>query len=233
MPLFFYKMKIVALRVGLSRSISGDHFLNFVLSPAAMGLPPKHRLMLHQISWFTYAVSILLLVTLYYLYVGLAFYRIELQSVIYKLMGKQPAVKSSAHGDLQLPDYAIMGKAQPEDVEFLSQEELSFGPADNPDEISTQQPVKPGNPAGTDSRLIVDFAEMLSEVKTLVRVINESSESKENFEMLFRLIVQKYPSLNGTAYEKQINDFLIAEGTPQFPFPLTAEDLKNYWLNEN
>jgi hypothetical protein len=226
-------MKIVALRVGLTRSISGDHFLNFVLSPAAMGLPPKLKIMLHQISWFTYAVSILSLVTIYYLYVGLTFYRIELQSVIYKLMGKQPAVKASGQGDLQLPDYAIMGKAQPEDVEFLNQEELFFGPADNPDEVSVQEPAKSQALAGADSRLTGDFSEMVSEVKTLVRVINESGERKENFEMLFRLIVQKYPSLAGTAYETQINDFLIAEGGTQFPFPLTAEDLKNYWLNEN
>jgi hypothetical protein len=187
--------------------------------------------MLHQISWFTYAVSILSLIIIYYLYVGLAFYRIELQSVIYKLMGKQPTVRASGQGDLQLPDYAIMGKAQPEDVEFLNQEELSFGPTDNPDEISVQEPAKSQAPEGSGSGLIVDFSEMVSEVKTLVRVINESSESKENFEMLFRLVVQKYPSLNGTAYEQQINDFLIAESASQFPFPLNTEDLKNYWLN--
>jgi len=189
--------------------------------------------MLQQISWLTYAASILSLVTLYYLYVALTFYRVELQSVIYKLMGKQPIIKASGGGDLQLPDYAIMGKAQPEEVEFVSQEELSFGPPDHPDEVLTHQTVKPEPAAGPDSRLIADLAEMVSEVKTLIRVINESGESKENFGMLFRLIVQKYPSLKGTAYEQQLNDFLIADGAPQFPFPLTAGDLKNYWLNEN
>lgn len=148
-------------------------------------------------------------------------------------MGKQPAIKASGQGDLQIPDYAVMGRAQPEDVEFLSLEELSFGPADIPDEELIQEPAKSQVIAGADSRLIGDFSEMVSEVKTLIRVINESSESKENFEMLFRLIVQKYPSLKNTAYEQQINDFLIAEGAPQFPFPLNTEDLKNYWLNEN
>jgi hypothetical protein len=187
--------------------------------------------MLHQISWFTYAVSILSLVTLYYLYVGVTFYRIEVQSVINKLMGRQPAIKASGHGDLQLPDYAVMGKAQPGDAEFLSQEELSFGPADNPDEELPQDTAKPKIPAGADTRLISDFAEMVSEVKTLIHVVNESGETKENFEMLFRLVTQKYPSLAGTAHEQQINDFLLAEGAPQFPFPLTAEDLTNYWLN--
>ncbi|MHB8206986.1 hypothetical protein [Mucilaginibacter sp.] len=188
--------------------------------------------MLHQISWFTYAVSILSFITIYYLYVGLTFYQNELQSFIYKLMGRPPQVKTSGHGDLQLPDYEIMGKARPEEVEFVSQVDLSFGPADIPDEEVMQQTVKPKTPSGADSRLIVDFSEMVSEVKTLIRVINEACESKENFEMLFRLIVQKHHSLSGTPYQQQINDYLITEGAAQFPFSLTNTDLENYWTND-
>ncbi|MDB5122368.1 MAG: hypothetical protein JWP94_497 [Mucilaginibacter sp.] len=185
--------------------------------------------MLHQISWLTYSVSIILLVAFYYLYAGLTFYRFEIQAVIYKLAGKQPATWASGQNDLQFPDHAIMGKAQPDDVEFVSQEELSFGPADHAEGALNESPTIPG----TDSRLASDFSDMSSEVKTLIRVINESGESKENFDMLFRLIVQKYAELAGTAYEQQINDFLIAEGSPQFPFTLTIDDLQNYWLNEN
>ena len=189
--------------------------------------------MLHQISWFTYSVSILSAVALYYLYVGLTFYRIEFQSAIYKLTGKQTDVKTSGNGDLQLPDYAIMGKAQPDDVEFVTQDELSFGPTDIPDELHTQLTSKPANQEKTDSRLIGDFSEMVSEVKTLIRVINESSETRETFEMLFRLIVQKYYPLAGTAYQQQVNDLLLTDGAPQFPFSLTPADLENYWTNEN
>jgi hypothetical protein len=189
--------------------------------------------MLHQISWFTYAVSILLLITFYYLYVGLTFYRTEIEVVFFKLTGKQPALKATGTSDLQIPDYNIMGKARPDDVEFVAQEELSFGPTDIPDEQQMEPPASSALPAETDSRLIGDFSEMVSEVKTLIRVINESGESKENFEMLFRLIIQKYPSLAGTAYRQQINDFLIAEGFPQFPFSLSKADLEHYWMNEN
>ncbi|MES2108572.1 MAG: hypothetical protein V4577_07490 [Bacteroidota bacterium] len=188
--------------------------------------------MLHQISWFTYAVSILSLVVLYYLYVGLTFYRIELQALIYKLTGKHPAVKAAGHGDLQLPDYAIMGKAQPEDVVFLRQEELSFAPAGNPEEEVIIDPAKSQTSLAANSSLIGDFSEMVSEVKTLIRVINESGESKENFEMLFRLIIQKYPAIGGTAYQQQVNDFLLTAGVADFPFPLTATDLNNYWIND-
>lgn len=189
--------------------------------------------MLHQISWSTYAVSILLAITLYYLYVGLTFYRAEIQALIYRLLGKQPALKSSGKGDLQFSDYAIIGQAQPDDVTFVAPEDLSFGPPESPDEWQTETTASSINPATPASRLVGDFSEMISEVKTLIRVINESSENKENFEMLFRLIVQKYPSLTGTAYQQQINDFLLDEGAAQFPFALSATDLENYWINED
>jgi len=185
--------------------------------------------MLHQISWFTYTVTLIALVVFYYLYVGLTFYRTELQSSIYKFSGKQPALKVAATSDLQIPDYDIMGKAQAEDIDFVSAEELSFAPADAADEVITAAAV----PVGTNNRLIGTFSEMVSEVKTLIRVINESSESKENFEMLFRLIIQKYPSLTGTPYQQQINDFLLEEGASEFPFPINEADLNNYWTNED
>ena len=198
-----------------------------------MGLRLKLQLMFHQISWFTYSVSILSLITVYYLYVGVTFYRVEIQSAIYKLMGKQPVIKATGNGDFQLPDYAVMGKAQPDHVEFVNQEELTFGPADYPDEVTSQLSAKTQGVPGTESQLIGDFSEMVSEVKTLIRVINESSESKENFEMLFRLIVQKYSALAGTGYQQQINDFLIEKGGPEFPFSLSITDLNSYWTNEN
>ena len=85
---------------------------------------------------------------------------------------------------------------------------------------------------GQDTHLLGEFSEMISEVKTLIRVINESSESKENFEMLFRLIVQKYETLAGTAYEEQVNDYLINEGADQFPFSLTLIELQSFWTNK-
>ncbi|WP_374950079.1 hypothetical protein [Mucilaginibacter sp.] len=184
--------------------------------------------MLHQISWITYSVSIMLLAVMYYLYVGVTFYRHEIRTVFQKFTGRQPALKTAITGDLQIPDYDIMGKAQAEDVDFVSQEELSFAPADYPDDAIPNET----SPMENTGKLIGYFSEMISEVKTLIRVINESSESKENFEMLFQLIIQKYPELAGTPYQKQINDYLLSEGAPEFPFSLNETDLINYWLTE-
>jgi hypothetical protein len=184
--------------------------------------------MLHQISWFTYTVSTLMLCSMYYVYVGITFYRSELQSFINRISGRQPVIKIAGKGDFEIPDYSVTGIAQPSEISFIAQDELSFGPPESTDDLAQLQSP---TPPGSDSRLISDFSEMVSEVKTLIRVINEYSESKENFEMLFRLIIQKYHSLSGTAYQKQINELMLNEGAPEFHFSLTETDLNEYWNN--
>jgi hypothetical protein len=180
--------------------------------------------MLHQISWFIYGSVIIVVAIAYYSYVGLAFYRSELQAWIYRLTGKKPAVTQLSGGDVLIPAYEIAGAIQRDDIDFVTQQELSFGP---PDE--TEAPPA-ANAQDIES---LDFSEMISEVKTLIRVINESGESKENFELLFRLIVQKYLSLKGTSYQTQVNDYVISEGSDLFPFSVTLTDLQDYWMNDN
>jgi hypothetical protein len=184
--------------------------------------------MLHQISWFTYGSAVIFIAIAYYGYVGLTFFRTELQAAIYRLTGRKPAVSQLSGGDFQIPEYNVAGAIKPEDVDFVAPEELSFGPAeDNETPVIAMQPKN-----AQDIHLLGEFSEMISEVKTLIRVINESSETKENFEMLFRLIIQKYHTLTGTPYEEQINDFLINEGADQFPFSLTLIELQSFWTNE-
>lgn len=209
------------------------HLQNFVLSPSVIKQADKLKIMLHSISWFTYGSAVIFIAIAYYGYVGLTFYRSDLQAAIYRLTGKKPAVNQYAGGDLQLPDYSVTGSIKPEGIDFVAQEELYFEPADENESPVIPHPSASSGNNSTDIHLLGDFSEMISEVKTLIRVINESSESKENFEMLFRLIVQKYPGIAGSVYENQINDYLINEGADEFPFPLTSTELQSYWLNDN
>lgn len=186
-------------------------------------------IMLHQITWFTYVTTILFIAAVYYTYVGLSFYRAELRSLLFRLTGRQPAALQLSGSDLPLPDQSLAGAIKPEYTEFVAQEDLSFGPPDEVEEQPAARHLQVVSAAIPPTHLLGDFSEMISETKTLIRVINESSETKENFEMLFRLIVQKYPALAGTPYETQVNDYLISEGADQFPFPLTLAELESYW----
>ncbi|WPU94798.1 hypothetical protein SNE25_04590 [Mucilaginibacter sabulilitoris] len=185
--------------------------------------------MLHQISWFNYAAAIFLVAVGYYGYVGLTFYMSELKTCLYRISGRNPRT-APLSGDLQIPEYEVAGAIQKEHVEFVDQEELFFAPPESPNEDS---PTTSANNkiADKDDQLLTDFSEMISEVKTLIKVINESEESKGNFEMLFRLIIQKYPALKGTGYMEQINNFLLSEGIAEFSFPLNLIELQNYWLD--
>lgn len=229
-PLFL-KMKKVLLRVGETRSFSAGRFHNFVL-PGNNGVTGKFQIMLHQISWHAYVVSLLLVLAAYYLYVGLVYFRADLRRLLSRLTGKQPGFNVASGSLIPVPEYQIMGAAQPENGTYALAEELQFAPAEIPDEEAQAAPGT-GIATTNESKLIGDFSAMVDEVKTLIRVINESSESHETFEMLFRLIIQKYPELTGTGYEAKVNKFLLTESEGQFPFALSLPELESYWSDHS
>ncbi|MDN5286544.1 MAG: hypothetical protein JWR38_2818 [Mucilaginibacter sp.] len=187
--------------------------------------------MLHQISWQAYVLSIILLLILYYGYVGVVFYRTEILAFYFRISGRQATLEVNDDRLIPVPEYEIMGAAKPDDTRSIREENIEFGPTDNPDDLTTEEQEAIVIPTGTDSRQISQFSEMIAEVKTLIRVINESAETRENFEMLFKLIVQKYHELGGTPYQHQINEFLLEESEGQFPFEITSAELEAYWNN--
>jgi len=197
---------------------------------AAMGLSLKINVMLQHLTWPAYFTGILIIAVIYYATVGLIYYRHELGNVLRGLSGKPATQISTSRGDLILPTADVVGGIRTEGVDLIDQEQLIFtSPEEGEPETGIVQSIRPN---GADPHLLGDLSEMVSETKTLIRVINESNESKENFEMLFRLVVQKYPDLAGTIYEDQINAYLLKEVADLFPFTLTNSELQTYWLND-
>lgn len=186
--------------------------------------------MLQHLTWSAYFTGIILIALIYYAIVGLTFYRHELDKVFRRLSGKAPMQLNTTRGDLVLPVADIVGNIRTDGMDIVDQEELIFASPD--EERPASGMVQPIRSTVADAHLLGDLSEMVSETKTLIRVINESNESKENFEMLFRLVVQKYPDLAGTVYEEQINAYLLKEGEDLFPFTLTNSELQTYWLND-
>lgn len=184
--------------------------------------------MLQHFSWLAYAVTIALAAVVYYGYVLLKYYRAELAVFLQRLTGK-PSSNERQTGDLLLPELSVLGATRQDGVEHIAQEDLLF--AAEADELPAESLLHPVHTL-TDAHLLGELSAMIAETKTLIRVINESSESKENFEMLFRLIIQKYPELIGTPCEDQVNHFLLNEGAEHFPFSLSLNELKSYWTTE-
>jgi hypothetical protein len=186
--------------------------------------------MLQHLTWTAYLTSIVIIAVIYYVLIGLTYYRHELGNAFYRLSGKPPRQLNPSRGDLILPLADIVGSTRTDGMDIVDQEELVFASPD--EERPTTGIIESIRPMADDAYLLSDLSEMVSETKTLIRVINESNESKENFEMLFRLVVQKYPDLAGTVYEDQINAYLLKEGADLFPFTLTNSEMQTYWLNE-
>lgn len=196
-----------------------------------MGLRSKLSLMFHQISWTAYGIGVLLTAAIYYAIIGLTFYKTGLRNLFNRLRGRTRPHTSLSAGDLPLPDYSIVGPTRTDDVDYVPQDELVFGPAEGADK-DPSSPSPSGTPT-TDIDPPEAYSGMIAEVKTLVRVINESGEPKENFELLFRLIIGKYPELAGSAAEQLVNDYLLSEGVAELPFPLNEQELKTLWLNDD
>lgn len=195
-----------------------------------MGLSINTYFMLQHLTWTAYLTGIIIIAVIYYVLIGLTYYQHELGNAFYRLSGKQPRQLTPSGDDLILPLADIVGSTRTDGMDIVDQEELVFASSDEERPITGI--VQSIRPTAADAYLLGDLSEMVSETKTLIRVINESNESKENFEMLFRLVVQKYPELAGTVYEDQINAYLLKEGADLFPFTLTNSELQTYWLND-
>jgi hypothetical protein len=175
--------------------------------------------MLESISWPTYLVSIFVITLIYYGWVLLTFYRTELAAA-FTLPSKRNVPAGKPMTD---DDFVVFGQPAPEDEVVAGDQELQFGPADA-DEPTFTAPISPTAP-----QQVSEFSEMVGEVKTLIRVVAESSESRDNFEMLFALIIQKYPGLSATDYRSKIIAFLLAESEGKFLFALSEENLNQLW----
>ncbi|WPU98408.1 hypothetical protein SNE26_20495 [Mucilaginibacter sp. cycad4] len=184
--------------------------------------------MLSQISWPAFISGMAILLSLYYAYVAVFFYKKEIIAFLYLLSGRQPVTDPAKTGFVPEPAYTVMGSARAH--REAAEEELQFGPSDNPDEDGNDGTFNNGI-AEASAEVAALFSGMMSECRTLIRVINESGESKENFEMLFKILVEKYPELGEPPYRQQVTEMLLEESEGQFPFELSADELESYWTN--
>lgn len=184
--------------------------------------------MLNQISWPAFISGMAILLSLYYAYVAAFFYRKEILAFLYRLSGRQAVTEPAKTGFVPEPAYAVIGPARSQREATEEEEELQFGPSDNSDEDNWESN---NGLAGASAEVAAQFSQMMSECRTLIRVVNESGESKENFEMLFRILTEKHDELGKSAYRQQISQKLLEESEGQLPFELSAEDLESYWMN--
>jgi hypothetical protein len=130
--------------------------------------------MLNAISWQEYLTAILVLSAAWYSYVGLRYYRNELNALLRLRPSVQSAVPAVAN---KLT--VVMGSAKPDaDTGLYGADELLFS-ASEPDDISDQ--TLPKGPSD----------ELLEEAKVLVTAYGDN-DNKTEFLSLFKLLLDKY-----------------------------------------
>lgn len=162
--------------------------------------------MLGNISWSFYWTVIVIGLLIYYSVLFVLLYKSGLFSKI-----KFTTVPSRS----QKPEPA--GNPQPNLFGFESLAvEISGGQA-------SQLP-------GDDKILMPLVHDLINELKGFITGIAERSFIKEEVVIGIQLIVNSYKNLEGSSYQKSINDFIKTECEDYCSIHLSEEDIKRIWI---
>ncbi|MGY3211907.1 hypothetical protein [Mucilaginibacter sp. HD30] len=162
--------------------------------------------MLNMISWQQYMTAVILISAAWYAYVGLRYYRPELQAVL-KIKSAAPTAVPSVANQLT----AVMGAVKPDaDTGIYEPEELLFSNS-SVDDISDQ--TIPKGPAD----------DLLAEAMALVSAYSEN-DNKAEFLSLFKILLDKYEvfadEISLPAIIKSLSDFAATK----LPFQIQAAE---------
>jgi hypothetical protein len=163
--------------------------------------------MFNSISWTQYLVFVVLLLIVYYIFVGLKFYSFEVQSIL-KGKASSPVLATEDATD---DDIKKVNKAQNVQSELFPSYK-SFRPQSEDTEDTFQQ-----------------VEELTTKLKTAIADAASSNTTKQEFFLSLQLILRKYHFLKGSAFPVAINN-LIASECEKYNFNhLDAEERVMLW----
>jgi len=181
--------------------------------------------MLQQFSWGQFLIAASLLSVLWYLFVGLLFFRKELMAFSFtkggESRGKEPGVDpgNSAGGDgfrdIEIErevDAALMGRSRlPGGLEVRGSDELSFA----------------SSLAHEDSRYsrVGLIADVVQELKLIFAELEKGAGDKRDFFRLLERVKEQYGPLGGHPSVGALTAFIAEHAS----FHLGTEELENLW----
>jgi hypothetical protein len=177
-----------------------------LLTPLHLCFQQKRKHMLNTISWQQYITAVILIAAAWYVYVGLRYYRPELQAALKIKTGSQAAFPPVAN---KLTE--VMGAVKPDaDTGLYEPEELQFSNS-SLDDISDQ--TLPKGPAD----------DLLAEAMVLVGAYRDS-DNKAEFLSLFKLLLDKYEvfadEISLPLIIRSLSDFAVNK----LPFQIKAHE---------
>lgn len=182
--------------------------------------------MLEQFTWQQYTLCITGTALIYYAIIGLLYYRDELSRLLSRRLssGKQqysayyqPEPENNSGQD---DEEILLGKPAPEEGTSISGME---------DLMLTEDEERPLSPEEEPYLLLGSIPDLLDEFKSLISIVAETGESKEEFLSLFHFIISKYNPVSKSRYRKAINQYMLENSKDRFSFPLSEEELNVLW----
>lgn len=162
--------------------------------------------MLSHISWTEYLLIILLLLVIWYVFIGLRFYSVELKDL---LTGKRKIelLTSKKTKEINSDNHSKSPKEEQDDKQLQEEAYLTENP-DNP------------------------FKEIEELVEKLKEAIADASHKKYIRQELFhylQLIIKEYPGLKNSSYRPTINEFIVSECEKQGSIAMNEEEAEMLW----
>ncbi|MDN3588124.1 hypothetical protein QWY86_15680 [Pedobacter aquatilis] len=179
--------------------------------------------MLQQFSWGAFLVASIVLNVVWYVFVGLVFYRPEVSAFLGGVFGgssvdgvsvdDRDSFKDEEWRDGEIErevDAALMGVSRmPDGVEVKSSSQVSFSTAmgeERYDQIGL-------------------VADVVQELKSIFSELEKKAGDKRDFFRLLARVKEDYGPLSGHPSVGALTGFIVE----QAPFHLTAEELENLW----
>jgi hypothetical protein len=168
--------------------------------------------MLHTVSWLQYIAAVILITAAWYSYIGLQYYRAELQAWLrIRTPAKSPPPPVSG------TSYAIMGEARPDEGGItLDSEEMIFSADSTPDDLSEQTILR--GPSD----------DLFDEGKTLIEGFARIPD-KTLFLSSLNTLVEKYELFREEISLPAIISRLHSYGRAKLPFSLNDHEWPNKW----
>lgn len=181
--------------------------------------------MLNAISWQDFLMTILILISGYYIAYFLVFYRQEITGWV-NATSKPSPLPQEADDLIRQDKGDMLGKARnPQDDrgEYLEPgDEIRF--ADH----AQHDPFQMGN-SEDYAPLMGNVSDFLNEFKSLAQIISENNASRQDAEPMFKAMLEKYSGLRNTPFFDAINMHLHGICRETCEFDLHLNEVITWW----
>jgi hypothetical protein len=167
--------------------------------------------------WVAYVSIVSPLLAIYYLLIGLRYYRQDIKVRI--LHWRSPPVKAQGIPLTQPPDEEYFGTEEPD---------VSNTPETGPAQITGHEPEL----VWENEEMMQQLEKLSVDLKQTISDAHQKSYNKEDLILLLQMTVREYNAIYGTPFQLSINTLIDAECERYGSINLNSEDRIRVWDQE-